>query len=75
MKNKKIVKYMHTISGIPAQYYDGEQVCYAVRHRIYRFAKSLKQIRREQLKSNAWREKQGYPMVENFGYVRLTIDV
>lgn len=75
MKGKKIVKYMHTLNGIPAEYYDGEQVRYASRNRITKLAQSLKQIKSEQKKSNIWRIKQGFNPVENYGYVRLTIDV
>ncbi len=62
--------YMHTIDGKPAEYRDAG--IYFAGTKVYRFATSLKQIRREQQKAIASRNKYGWPKMD-YGYVLLKI--
>lgn len=72
-RTKRITLYMHTIDGRPAQYFPGEQVCFADWRPVSRFAASLRQIRKEQDASAAWRREQGFDEGGVRGYVRLRI--
>jgi hypothetical protein len=76
MKRKKVWLYGHTINGSPAMYYEGEQICYATRHRggngITKLAASIYQIKKEQAKSDRWRLKKGFDICKHdYGYFRI----
>lgn len=52
--------YMHTLDGTPA-FFDGNQICFLPRARTQDVLRdSLDQIRAEQRKTIAWREKHGF---------------
>lgn len=52
--------YMHTLYGKPA-FYDGQQICYVrIGRKVHQLATSLEQIKSERLKSENWRNKQGF---------------
>lgn len=74
MSEKSRVVYIHTLDGQPAEYDPGEQVCYLGRNPLTRFARSLRQLRREQQASVAWRWANGmdggYAVL---GYFRLRL--
>lgn len=57
---KRRVYYMHMIQGSPATYEKGSQICYSVKTRPIRLARSLEQIKKEQALSDGWRNKRGY---------------
>ena len=70
--------YMHLIDGRPAEYYPGEQICYAATGRysrtgIQRLATSIEQIKKEQKLSEKWRLSRGFPPViaRDYSYVRI----
>lgn len=68
--------YMHTLDGSPARYEENEQVCF-LNHRgkfIGKLVPSLKRIRYEHEKSQAWRVKQGFPENDNLGYIRVEVE-
>lgn len=58
--------YMHTINGKPAQF-TGGQICFAP-WKITRFAKDLRQIRREQDATKQYRKDRNYSLKFNYGY-------
>ena len=64
--------YMHTIKGEPARYKEGKQIYYV--HFLGKFigklVPSLKQIRKEQKLSTAWRKKNGFPISE-YSYIKV----
>jgi hypothetical protein len=64
--------YIHTIDGRPAVFWRGEQICYAENgNRLSALlVPSLRQIRREQAASEAWRRSQGFEPTP-YGYLRL----
>jgi hypothetical protein len=67
-------KYMHTINGHPAVYYQREQICFLGMGRELVLADSLKQIRKEQIASYNWRLKEGFKgNLNNYGYLRIKI--
>jgi hypothetical protein len=68
--------YMHTLNGVPAQYVEGEQICYANGIRgntgVSRLCESRTQIKREQRLAKRWRIKRGYRVIPgDYGYVRI----
>lgn len=66
--------YMHTLDGRPA-FFDGEQICFLRRFGkpSMALAKSLKQIRLQQARSNEFRRSLGdYDEIKRYGYVRVT---
>lgn len=66
---------MHTIGGIPAEYIEGEQICYAnsIRGGVRKLAYSLQQIKKEQRASLKWRlEKNGWGENQDYGYVKIS---
>lgn len=63
--------YMHTIMDKPAQYWEGEQICFA--SRVKKFAKSLYQIRKEQKLSEKWRKKNKFSSGFEYGYVIIYV--
>lgn len=67
--------YLHTISGCPAWYVPGKQICYINHYgNGGRLARSLKQIKAEQIKSMAWRTKQGYSNDRHgYGYRKVRL--
>lgn len=76
MKTNSNWFYMHTIGGYPAQYYPGEQICYANGTRggsgVSRLAQSIAQIKKEQRLSSKWRKSQGFDAhMSDYGYVRV----
>ena len=75
-KTKKRVRYMHLIDRLPAQYWPDQQICFAGK-RVTRFATSLKQIRKEQKKSKAWRKRslgiRGDEDIFSYGYIRIEL--
>lgn len=65
--------YMHTLDGKPA-FYDGQQICYVgIGRKVHKFATSLKQIKSERIKSENWRNKQGFRDFEpnDYGHVLI----
>lgn len=65
--------YMHTLDGKPAQYLPGQQVQFAPRT-ISRFAESVRQIRKEQIASEAWRAKRGLDVgIFRHGYISVRL--
>lgn len=68
--------YMHTISGIPAQYIPNQQIVYADGTRgnagVRRLATSLKQIKSEWRLSNSWRRSRHLGKSMDYGYVRIS---
>lgn len=61
VKNTKMKKaFIHTIDGLPAQYYDGEQICYGMRRCGVKTVDTLAQIKKEQRASIKFRKKQGW---------------
>lgn len=70
------VGYLHTICGKPALYWPGEQICYTrtkVRP-LPPIATSLRQIRREQQATIAWRKAQGFLTdPRDYDYVLLVL--
>lgn len=68
--------YIHTLNGRPA-FFDGEQICYASKYQREGnvASTSLKQIRREQIKSSKWRYEMfgENGMKHEYGYVRFTL--
>lgn len=70
---KRRHKYMHTINGFPAHYYPGGEICYADRAKPIPMCDTLDQIKREQRASVAWRKRQGYPICDKYGWVKVAI--
>ncbi len=65
-------KYMHTLNSMPAHYYPGEQICYAVRTRPIPLCDTLAQIKREQRATVAWIKSQGfYCENKSFGWMKV----
>lgn len=65
-------KYMHTLNSMPAYYYPGEQICYAVRTRPILLCDSLAQIKREQKATALWRNSEGFDCEnKSFGWVKV----
>ena len=52
--------FIHTINGLPAQYYEGGQICYGSRRSGIKTVNTLAQIKKEQRATNKWRKKLGY---------------
>jgi len=75
MKTKKnqVVKYMHTIASIPAEYYPGEQIYYRKSRKPVELVESLAQILREQRASKAYRKAMGFSTDNDYGWVRVAI--
>ncbi len=68
----KTIGYIHTLDGCPARYSKEQgQTCFCSRSFPTRMVPTLKKLRDEQAKSNAWREREG--LCEQFvlGYVRV----
>ena len=64
--------FIHTINGLPAQYYDEEQICYGSRRSGVKTVNTLAQIKKEQRATNKWRKKKGYhtrPL--DYDYMRI----
>ncbi len=71
---RRIYRYMHMLTGKPAFYQPGHQICFA--HKcVPALATSLEQIRDEQRRSVAWRAKLGLmvDLPSQYGYVRVRI--
>lgn len=65
-------KYMHTLNSMPAHYYPGEQICYAVRTRPIPLCDTLAQIKREQRATVAWRKSEGFDCEnKSFGWMKV----
>lgn len=52
--------FIHTINGLPAQYHEGEQICYGSRRSGVKTVDTLAQIKKEQRATYKWRKKKGY---------------
>lgn len=68
-----VYRWMHTLNGKPAAF-DGQQVCYWWRNAP--LAKSLKQIKREQVASTEWRRERGLsdaPGDSSYGHIIIRI--
>ena len=64
--------FIHTINGLPAQYYKGEQICYATRRCGIKTVETLAQIKKELRASNKWRKKKGYEVYPlEYDYMRI----
>lgn len=64
--------FIHTISGLPAEYYDKEQICYGSRRTGVKTVNTLAQIKKEQRASNKWRKKKGYEThILDYDYMRI----
>jgi len=64
--------FIHTISGLPAQYYKGEQICFGMRRCGIKTVDTLAQIKKEQRASNKWRKKKGYDVHPlDYDYMRI----
>ena len=64
-------KYMHTLGGMPAHYYPGEQICLAVRTRPIPLCDTLDQIKREQRMSCKWRLANGFEANRDYGWMKV----
>ncbi len=62
--------YMHTLNGKPAAF-DGRQVCYLWEGAP--LVASLRELRRQQTASAAWRSKRGHAPYTDYGYRRLLL--
>lgn len=74
----KKVMYMHTIDGYPAHYWEREQVCFIAKYCKPQKAlvPSLRQIKKEQNLSMAWRVKQGFdkkPQRKDYGWIKILV--
>ena len=57
---------------MPAHYYPGEQICYAVRTRPIPLCDTLAQIKREQRAAVAWRKSEGFDCEnKSFGWMKV----
>lgn len=64
--------FIHTIGGLPAEYYDEEQICYGMRRCGVKTVDTLAQIKKEQRASNKWRKKRGYEIhLLDYDYMRI----
>lgn len=67
-------KYLHLLSGQPAKYYLGQQICFMKDGESLVFCDSLRQLRREQRDSARWREERGYSDYSaDYGYLRVRV--
>ena len=77
MVSKKKYMYMHTINGYPARYEGKEgQICYVEQRGSFigKLVPSLKQIRKEQKLSHAWRKEQGFDVKQSeYSYIRVEL--
>lgn len=68
--------YMHTIAGIPATYYPGEQICYVrCRRGKLSMVSDITQIKREQRASNRWRGRNGYKRRYDYGHLCVYLNL
>jgi len=72
MKSK--IKYMHTISGHPAEYYDNQQICYASHRKPVTLVESLSKIKKQQRASNKYRKVQNFAPSYDYSWVRVFIN-
>ena len=71
---KKRFYFLHTIDGKPARFWPKGQICFLRFQGSAKLVRSLKQIKREQTLSCAWRTKRGYGNRDNnYGYVKVTL--
>ena len=64
--------FIHTINGLPAQYYEGEQICYGMRRSGVKTVDTLAQIKKEQRATSKYRKKLGYDShLLDYDYMRI----
>jgi len=61
---------MHTISGCPATYVKGNQICFAGKQPIH-LCSTLKQIIKERKLTYKWRDSKCYKQDNDYGYVKV----
>lgn len=67
-----MIRYMHTLNGVPANFYERDGVCFSAK--AIKLADSLKQIRMEQKKCQEMRRKKGRsPDSFLYGYVTVQV--
>jgi hypothetical protein len=67
-------KFIHLIGGVPAEYYEGEQICYYKKRKPVKLVDTLRQIEKEQRLSTAWRKKQGFDYWnQKYGWAKIAV--
>jgi hypothetical protein len=71
MSFKGKYKYMHTLRGKPAFYWDNKQLVYACQY-VEKLCDTLQQIKEEQEKSREWRRNRGlYDGFREYDYIKV----
>lgn len=73
-KKKRVVRYMHTLDGVPA-YYDVGRGIVRAGHAVQRLCDSLAEAKHEIRLAEEWRTREGRPRYGAYGYVRVYVDV
>jgi hypothetical protein len=67
-----MVKYMHTLNGMPAMYFEGDQICYASNRYVIQLRNSLDEIKADRRKSAKCRKSMGLGIdTLEMGHIRI----
>ena len=70
---KKKYKYMHILNGRPAHYVNNRQIVFSCGV-VENLCDTLKQLKKQQLLSEAWRLSKGWIETKDYGYLRVVVD-